>query len=116
MASSPAYTYLIKEITKFVDGDTVDVIIDLGFHISLKKRIRLYGINAPESRTRDLEEKKKGMAATKRLIEICSANNGDLILRCHGIGKYGRIIGEIFKEGKSVNEMMVSEGHAEKYE
>ena len=56
------------------------------------------------------------MAATKRLIEICSANNGDLILRCHGIGKYGRIIGEIFKEGKSVNEMMVSEGHAEKYE
>ena len=115
----PAYTYTIKEIVKFVDGDTVDVIIDLGFHISVKRRVRLHGINTPEVRTRDKEEKKRGFAAKARLIELCEPNDtpgqfGGLILKCHGLGKYGRVVGEIFNANCSVNRMLVIEGYAEK--
>ena len=116
----PAYTYTIKEITKYVDGDTVDVIIDLGFHLTLKKRVRLYGINTPEVRTRNKAIKKKGLLAKERLIELCEPNDnpdqfGGLILKCHGLGKYGRVLGEIFNGNCSVNRMLVIEGHAIEY-
>ena len=67
------YEYKIKSIDRVVDGDTVDVIIDLGFDILHKTRVRLYGIDAPESRTRDLEEKKRGLKATQRLTELLDA-------------------------------------------
>ena len=121
MAKRAAYTYTIKEIVKYIDGDTVDVIIDLGFHLSVKKRVRLAGINTPEIRTRDLEQKNKGRLAKKRLIELCEkkvdpARFGGLILKCHGLGKYGRVLGEIFNGNCSVNKMLVMEGHAVKYD
>ena len=118
MAKEPAYTYSI-EIVKIVDGDTVDVLIDLGFHVTIKKRVRLQGINAPESRTRDLSEKKKGLASKARLKELCSAEEfgaPKLVLKCHGLGKYGRVLGEIFNHNCSINRMMVLEGFAEKYD
>ena len=117
MAKEPAYVYAIKEIVKFVDGDTIDVILDLGFHLSIKKRIRLYGIDTPETRTRDKEEKKRGLAAKERLIELCSDKEGpaNLVLKCHGLGKYGRVLGEIFNNNTSANRMLVMEGHAVEY-
>ena len=113
MAKDPAYTYLIKEVVKIVDGDTLDVVVDLGFHLSIKKRVRLQGINAPESRTRDLSEKKRGLMSKERLGELCKKS---LVLKCHGLGKYGRVLGELFHEGESLNELMVSEGYAERYD
>lgn len=111
--NSDLYCYKIKKIVKIVDGDTVDVMIDLGFDIYVKQRIRLAGINAPESRTRDLEEKKRGMSAKARLQELC--DEADLILHSCGIGKYGRILGHIYKDGASLNDIMLAEGHAVKY-
>lgn len=106
------YEYKVKEVIKVVDGDTVDVLVDLGFHLYTKKRVRLQGINAPESRTRNLSEKKKGLEAKARLKEMC---NSDLVLKCHGLGKYGRVLGEFFSNGVSLNKLMVSEGHAVEY-
>jgi micrococcal nuclease len=120
MAKKAAYTYTIKEIIKYIDGDTVDVIVDLGFHVTIKKRVRLHGINTPETRTRNKSEKKKGLLAKQRLIELCEQQQdpdqfGGLILKCHGLGKYGRILGEIFNGKGSVNKMLVMEGHAVEY-
>ena len=106
-----------------VDGDTIDTEIDLGFDISTKKRIRFMGINTPESRTRDLEEKARGLAAKDRLKAILEGAN--LIqLVSHGVGKYGRCLGELevdVVDGKecltlaNVNELLIKEGHAVKY-
>ena len=116
------YNYKISVI-KVVDGDTVDAEIDLGFDIKVKKRVRFLGINAPESRTRDLEEKARGLAAkdrVKQLLEGCK----NVQLKSHGIGKFGRCLGEIFLDmvdGKerltveSLNELLIREGHATKY-
>ena len=115
-AKEPAYQYNIKEIVKYIDGDTIDIIIDLGFHVSVKKRIRLYGINTPEIRTKNKKEKELGFKAKERLVELCEAGNGALILRSHGLGKYGRVLGEIFNDNCSVNRMLVIEGHAEEYD
>jgi len=116
------YTYKISPL-KIVDGDTIDAEIDLGFDIKVKKRIRFMGINAPESRTRDLEEKAKGLAAkdrVKALLEGCK----NIQLKSHGVGKFGRCLGEIMLDivdGQekltlvSLNELLIKEGHAVKY-
>ena len=87
-------------IRRWVDGDTVDVTLDLGFDILYNNRIRLYGINTPESRTRDLEEKKRGLAAKDRVLELCPIGT-DVTLKTSkdAEGKYGRILGEIYVEG-----------------
>ena len=109
------YNYDV-EVKRVVDGDTVDVMIDLGFNTHIKRRVRMYGINAPESRTRDLEEKKRGLAAKERLKEILASDK--IIMKSHGKGKYGRILGELFVEKAqeiSVNNMLVREGHANEY-
>jgi endonuclease YncB( thermonuclease family) len=77
------YQYRVKEVTKIVDGDTIDAVVDLGFNILHKVRVRLYGINAPESRTRDLAVKKLGLAAKHRLgelVEDCFKENSYLLL------------------------------------
>ena len=111
------YIYKIK-ITRVVDGDTVDADIDLGFNICLNKRIRLYSINTPECRTRDKDEKKKGLAAKKRLQEIVEEQNGELYLKSMDQGKFGRCIGVLFErdfDDESINDMLVQEGHAVKY-
>jgi len=89
------YTYNAK-LEKVVDGDTIDAIVDLGFDTWKRIRIRLNGINAPESRTRDLEEKERGLAAKARLTEMLESENGEFILKSHGVGKYGRCLGEIW--------------------
>ena len=117
------YTYKIK-LDRVVDGDTIDAEIDLGFDVSVKKRIRFQGINAPESRTRDLEEKARGLAAKDRLKVILEGAK-EIQLCSHGVGKYGRCLGELhidFLDGKecltlvNVNELLIKEGHAVKYD
>tara|TARA_R100001443_G_scaffold523_1_gene2150 strand:+ start:411 stop:779 length:369 start_codon:yes stop_codon:yes gene_type:complete len=116
------YTYKIC-LLKVVDGDTIDAEIDLGFDIKVKKRVRFMGINAPESRTKDLEEKAKGLAAkdrVKALLDGCD----NIQLKSHGIGKFGRCLGEIMLDmvdGQekltlvSLNELLINEGHATEY-
>jgi len=110
------YTYKSR-LDRVVDGDTVDAFIDLGFDTHVKKRIRLYGMDAWESRTRDKEEKVKGLAAKARLIQILDENNNEFILVSHGVGKFGRCLGELFitSDSDSINNQLVSEGHAKKY-
>jgi len=111
------YTYNAK-VDRVVDGDTVDALVDLGFDTWKKVRIRLHGIDAWESRTRDLEEKARGLAAKDRLAEVLELENeGKFILVSHGVGKYGRCLGEIFltENSDSVNNLLISEGHATEY-
>ena len=116
------YVYRAK-LDRVVDGDTVDALIDVGFDIWFKKRIRFMGLDAWESRTRDLEEKKKGLAAKARVIELLtevSSKSGYFRLKSHGTGKYGRVLGELFvqdDEGKqfNINETLIAEGHAYTY-
>tara|TARA_X000001388_G_C2194671_1_gene108886 strand:- start:367 stop:705 length:339 start_codon:yes stop_codon:yes gene_type:complete len=106
------YKYNAK-VTRVVDGDTVDALVDLGFDTWKKVRIRMMGLNAPESRTRDLEEKKKGLAAKDRLKELLSSDA--FILQSHGVGKYGRCLGELFVDDVNVNKKLIEEGHAVEY-
>jgi micrococcal nuclease len=111
------YTYNAT-VTKVVDGDTIDALVDLGFDTWKQTRIRLNGINSPESRTRDLEEKARGLAAKTRLKEILKENKNKFILVSHGVGKYGRCLGEIFlaqEDTFSINKQLISEGHAVEY-
>ena len=117
------YIYRAK-LDRVVDGDTVDAMIDVGFDIWVKKRIRYKGLDAWESRTRDLEEKKVGLAAkarNKQLIEEVSDKPGYFRLKSYGLGKYGRVLGELFiidKEGKQIciNDALITEGHAYVYD
>ena len=108
------YKYNAK-VVRIIDGDTVDALCDLGFDVWIKKRIRLYGIDAPETRTRDLDEKKQGLVTKDRLTELLDSNNGAFILKSHGVGKYGRCLGTIFIEDQNINELLISEGYARKY-
>lgn len=105
-------------VEKVVDGDTIDALVDLGFDTWKKIRVRFLGINAPESRTRDLEEKKLGLAAKDRVKEILKENDNRFILKSHGVGKYGRCLGEIFVEtlGEiSLQKTLINEGHGVEY-
>ena len=107
------YEYNVS-ITKVVDGDTVDVDIDLGFGMVYKKqRVRLMGIDTPESRTRDLVEKLFGKASKKHLKELLS--EGNITLRSHDKGKFGRILGELFINDISINQKMIDDHHAVDY-
>lgn len=107
------YIYECK-LEKVVDGDTIDVSFDLGFNVIMaNQRVRLAGIDTPESRTRNLEEKKMGLAAKARLKEMCK---GKIRIQSLGKGKYGRILGIPFTEdGKSICQMLIDEGHARPY-
>lgn len=106
------YTYNAT-VVKIVDGDTIDAEIDLGFDIKIKKRIRLSGINAPESRTRNLAEKALGLKAKERLIELCV---GTFKIKSLGKGKYGRILGIPYTaDGEDICQKLISEGHAVEY-
>jgi len=116
--------YIYKgKLERVVDGDTIDAMIDVGFNTWVRKRIRYMGIDTWESRTRDLDEKKKGLAAkarNKELLEEVSSKSGYFRLKSHGVGKYGRVLGEIFimdNNGKqySINETLKTEGHAYEY-
>ena len=117
------YIYRGK-LDRVVDGDTIDAMIDVGFDIWVKKRIRYKGIDTWESRTRDLEEKKRGLAAkarNKELLEKVSEKSGYFRLKSYGVGKYGRVLGELFIMDKddnqiNINNKLIEEGHAYVYE
>ena len=99
-----------------VDGDTVDVTLDLGFDILYNNRIRLHGIDAPESRTLDQEEKVRGLAAKDRVKELCPVGSTVTIKTVKdGRGKFGRILGEIYVGDVNVNKQLIKEGHAVEY-
>lgn len=111
------YTYNAK-IERVIDGDTVDALVDLGFNTWKKVRIRFYGIDAYETRTRDLEEKKKGLLAKQRVINILNENNNIFFLKSYGVDKYGRCLGEIFVTTlgeTSLQKTLITEGHGVEY-
>jgi len=123
MAKGTKYFYGAK-LLRVVDGDTIDALIDLGFKTFVKNRIRYMGIDTWESRTRDKDEKKKGLAAKARNKELLEQNDGKFLVQSHGLGKYGRLLGEVFIETYddkteggpfSVNEILKVEGHAYEY-
>ena len=120
MADRDPYIYRIKEIHKVVDGDTIDADIDLGFDISLTKRIRLAGIDTPESRTADANEKKYGIESKEWLKNRCQFAK-DIIIKTElpdSTEKYGRIIGHLYINGEatSLNEQMIDAGYALAYD
>ena len=117
------YIYKAK-LDRVVDGDTVDALIDVGFDIWFKKRIRFKGVDTWESRTRNLEEKALGLKAkarTKELLEKVSSKSGYFRIKSYGLGKYGRVLADVFimdKDGKqwNVNQTLIPEGHAYIYD
>jgi micrococcal nuclease len=115
----------VTEINRVLDGDTIDVTIDLGFDLYKKERVRIAGVDTPEKRTRDLEEKALGIDATnwlKKKLEDTIAGDGDeLAIRTElvgGMGKYGRLLGWLYinEDTVSLNEQMITEGYAWAYD
>ena len=104
------------EIDRVVDGDTVDVVIDLGFDVLLKSRIRLHGIDTPETRTRDLEEKKYGIMAKEYLTKLLeSSDDIQIQTLLDNKGKFGRVLGVLIADGINVNQKMIDEHLAVAY-
>ena len=118
------YNFSVTEIVKVLDGDTIDVLIDLGFELFKKERVRVAGVDTPEKRTRDLEEKELGYDATNWLkgkLEEVLEGDEELIIRTElkgGVGKYGRLLGWLYigDELVSLNEQMIEEGYAWPYD
>ncbi len=118
------YNFRVVEINRVVDGDTIDVTIDLGFDLFKKERVRIAGVDTPEKRTRDLEEKALGIDATnwmKARLEAAIDGDEDLIIRTElvgGMGKYGRLLGWLYigDAETSLNEQMIEKGYAWPYD
>ena len=110
------YQYKIKKINRIIDGDTVDLDIDLGFSITISHRVRLKGIDAAETRTKDLEEKAEGIKA-RLWLEKELSREGEWIIETYKEDKYGRILGTLYLVGDpvTVNERMLNEGIAKPY-
>ena len=114
----------MTEIKKVLDGDTIDVIIDLGFDLAKTERVRIAGVDTPEKRTRNLEEKALGIDATEWLkdkLEGAIDGDDDLVIRTElvgGVGKYGRLLGWLYigDADVSLNEQMITEGYAWPYD
>ena len=120
MADKDPYIYRIREVHKVVDGDTIDADIDLGFDISLTKRIRLAGVDTPESRTTDAKEKALGLEV-KEWLKHRLEGAKDILIKTElpdSTEKYGRIIGHLYINGEatSVNNQMIAEGYAWEYD
>ena len=111
------YIYRGK-LERVVDGDTADVMIDLGFDVWIKSRLRFKGVDTWEKRTRNKEEKAKGLAASAFTKEYLEKNDGKFVVQSYGKGKYGRVLAEIFIDGedKSLNQLLIENGHAYIYE
>ena len=111
------YKYGAK-LLRVVDGDTADVMIDLGFDTWVKARLRFKGVDTWEKRTRDKAEKIKGLAATAFTATYLELNDGNFTIQSYGKGKYGRVLAEIFIDGedKSLNQLLIEIGHAYVYE
>ena len=118
------YNFRVVEINRVLDGDTIDVTIDLGFDLFKKERVRVAGVDTPEKRTRDLEEKALGIDATnwlKEKLEGAISGDDDLVIRTElvgGVGKYGRLLGWLYigTDELSLNEEMIDEGYAWAYD
>ena len=118
------YNFRVTEIKKVLDGDTIDVIIDLGFDLAKTERVRIAGVDTPEKRTRNLEEKALGIDATEWLkdkLEGAIDGDDDLVIRTElvgGVGKYGRLLGWLYigDADESLNEQMITEGYAWPYD
>jgi len=118
------YNFRVTKINKVLDGDTIDVTIDLGFDLYKKERVRIAGVDTPEKRTRDLEEKALGLDATnwlKQKLEETIKGDEELIIRTElkgGVGKYGRLLGWLYvgDSDLSLNEQMITEGYAWAYD
>ena len=111
------YEYAIKEIVRVVDGDTIDILIDLGFDLTKKERVRLAGIDTPESRTKDLEEKAMGLEAKEFLTRrLTDGMTSGLRVKTEKDGKYGRMLGSIYCGDENINTEMVYRGYAWKYD
>ena len=118
------YNFRVVEINRVVDGDTIDVTIDLGFDLFKKERVRVAGVDTPEKRTRDLEEKELGIEATnwlKEKLDGAISGDDDLVIRTElvgGMGKYGRLLGWLYigDSELSLNELMIEEGYAWAYD
>ena len=118
------YNFRVIKVNRVVDGDTIDVTIDLGFDLYKKERVRVAGIDTPEKRTRNLEEKALGIDATnwiKERLNSAIAGEEDLVIRTElvgGMGKYGRLLGWLYigDAELSVNEQMITEGYAHAYD
>ncbi len=113
------YTYRVRKVHKIVDGDTIDVDIDLGFNVSFYQRVRLAGIDTPESRTTNKAEKELGLEVKKKLSDYL-ANATNIVIRTEkpdSTEKYGRILGWLYIDGveKSVNEALIAGGYAWEY-
>jgi micrococcal nuclease len=113
------FEYYVKEVTKIVDGDTIDVVIDLGFDISFTTRVRLAGIDTPESRTKDLAEKALGLESKAYLASILEGAENIVIKteKINSTEKFGRVLGWLYVNGEidSVNSEMIDKGYAWKY-
>ena len=118
------YNFRVVKINRVVDGDTIDVTIDLGFDLMKKERVRIAGVDTPEKRTRDLEEKALGIDATnwmKEKLEGAIKGDDELVIRTElkgGVGKYGRLLGWLYigDDALSLNEKMINEGYAWAYD
>ena len=118
------YNFRVVSIDKVLDGDTIDVTIDLGFDLYKKERVRVAGVDTPEKRTRDLEEKALGLDATywlKKKLEDTISGEDELTIRTElvgGMGKYGRLLGWLYigEDTVSLNEQMITEGYAWEYD
>ena len=118
------YNFRVTKIDRVLDGDTIDVTIDLGFDLYKKERVRVAGVDTPEKRTRDLEEKELGIDATnwlKKQLEDTIDGDDELTIRTElvgGMGKYGRLLGWLYVGDSlvSLNEMMIEEGYAWEYD
>ena len=111
------FSYRINKITKIVDGDTIDVLLDMGFDIKYQSRVRLFGIDTPESRTRNKEEKVRGLIS-KEYLKQALKKAKKLTIKTHKgseTGKFGRILGEVFADGINLNLKMCTEGYAVQY-
>ena len=118
------YNFRVIKINKVVDGDTIDVTIDLGFDLLKKERVRIAGIDTPEKRTRNLDEKALGIDATEWLkskLNDTIKGDDELLIRTEligGVGKYGRLLGWLYigESNVSINEQMISQGYAWEYD
>jgi len=113
------YEYKAK-ITRVVDGDTLKALVDVGFNMHHNVTLRLYGIDCPETRTKDLEEKEKGFEAKNRMINILESCNYEVNIKSHGVDKYGRCLAEVVSitphgETKNINRILLDEGLAVDY-
>ena len=118
------YNFRVTEINRVLDGDTIDVTIDLGFDLYKKERVRVAGVDTPEKRTKNLEEKALGIDATnwlKKELQDVLDGDDELIVRTElhgGVGKYGRLLGWLYvgDETVSLNEQMITQGYAHAYD